>query len=376
MNTKLADLVAQKRVIICVGSGGVGKTTTSAIIALHAAKRGRRVIVLTIDPAKRLANALGLESFTGEAQKVELEMEGELWALMLDMKACFDEVVRTYAPEETRDEILNNRIYKYFSTSLAGTQEYAASERLYQLYESGDYDLIVLDTPPTTHALDFLDAPNRLGDAVNSRALQWLYKPTVFAGRKGMGVFSMGTAYVVRILSKLTGAQLLDEFAIFLRAFSTLFDGLQERGKAVRELLSRDESTFIVVSIPDPLTLKEAAFFYEKLGKDKNTVGAFVINRVHDFGLEQDELDRPLVNVSTKLDDGLDDKRSTAKKLLENAKQYAFLKATDFAALKDLRNEIPGYVPIVYLPYFDRDIHNAEGLERARYELFDKEKRV
>lgn len=373
---KLADLVAKKRVVICVGSGGVGKTTTSAIIALQEAKRGRRVIVLTIDPAKRLANALGLESFTGSAQKVELEMEGELWAMMLDMKACFDEVVQTYAPPEARDEILTNRIYKYFSTSLAGTQEYAASERLYQLYESGEYDLIVLDTPPTTHALDFLDAPNRLGDAVNSRALQWLYKPTVFAGRKGMGVFSMGTSYVVRILSKLTGAQLLDEFSVFLQAFSTLFDGLQERGKAVRELLSRDESTFIVVSIPDPLTLKEAAFFYDKLGKDKNTVGAFVINRVHDFGLEEEELDRPVVNISTKLDAGLDNPRSTAKKLLANARQYSVLKEADANALNALRSEIPGYVPIVFLPYFDRDIHNAEGLERARYELFDKEKRV
>ncbi len=376
MNRKLADLVAKKKVVICVGSGGVGKTTTSAVIALQEARRGRRVIVLTIDPAKRLANALGLESFTGTAQKVELEMAGELWAMMLDMKACFDEVVQTYAPDETRDEILNNRIYKYFSTSLAGTQEYAASERLYQLYESGEYDLIVLDTPPTTHALDFLDAPNRLGDAVNSRALQWLYKPTVFAGKKGMGVFSMGTSYVVKILSKLTGAQLLDEFAVFLSAFSTLFDGLQERGKAVRELLSTDESTFIVVSIPDPLTLKEAAFFYDKLGADKNTVGAFVINRVHDFGLDADELDRPLVNISARLNEEFSDKKSTARKLVENAKEYALLKSRDFSALQELRGQIPGYVPIVFLPYFDRDIHNAEGLERARYELFDNEKRV
>ena len=215
-----ASLIEKKRVVVCVGSGGVGKTTTSAVIALHAAIEGRKVLVLTIDPARRLANSLGLDALGNEMMRIPLERfheigvepKGEMWAMMLDMKESFDRVVKRYAPPTERDAILSNRFYQSFSTSLAGSQEYAAAAGPYELYEEGGFDLIVLDTPTTTHALDFLEAPRRLEEAIDNKALTWLYKPGVLAGRAGLGVFSAGTAYVARTLAKFTGAELLDEF--------------------------------------------------------------------------------------------------------------------------------------------------------------------
>ena len=185
------ELLDQRELVICVGSGGVGKTTSSAVIGLNAALAGKKVLVLTIDPAKRLANSLGVSALDNEAQQIPLsqfrdiglEPDGELWAMMLDMKESFDHLVERHAPsDQNRQDILSNRFYQYFSTSLAGTQEYAASERLYELHSERDFDLIVLDTPPTTHALDFLEAPQRLARAVENKALQWLYKPNVLTG--------------------------------------------------------------------------------------------------------------------------------------------------------------------------------------------------
>ena len=384
--TPFASLVASRRIVVCVGSGGVGKTTISAVIALHEAIRGRKVLVLTIDPARRLANSLGVDEIGNDCirlplerfSEVGLEPRGELWAMMLDMKESFDHVVRRYAPPDSRREILDNRIYQYFSTSLAGTQEYAAAERLYELHEEGEFDLIVLDTPPTTHALDFLDAPRRLGDAIDNKALQWLYKPSALAGRAGLGIFSMGTSYVMKTLAKFTGTQLLDEFATFLRNFSVLFDGLKERGRRVREVLTSDASTFVVVTAPDPLTVDEAVYFYKKLGAESVTVGGFVVNRVHRFGFEHAELDRPVVSSAAplrsrvpeleELDDGA--LRDLAARLLQNGREFAVIEEVDRSSIHRLERQIPDEVPIVTVPYFSTDIHSLQGLDLARSELF------
>lgn len=381
-----AKLVADRRIIVCVGSGGVGKTTTSAVIGLHEAIRGRKVLVLTIDPARRLANSLGIEEIGSDMHRIPIERfeeiglqpQGELWAMMLDMKESFDHVVRRYAPEDAQEEILNNRIYEYFSTSVAGTQEYAAAERLYELYEDADFDLIVLDTPPTTHALDFLDAPTRLGNAVENRALQWLYKPAVLSGRRGLGIFSAGTSYVMKQLAKFTGTQLLDEFATFLRSFSVLFDGLKERGEHVRDVLTSDVSTFIVVTAPDPLTIEEATFFYKKLGDESVNVGGFVVNRVHDFGFDSAELDRPVVSyaahlrdLSEEIDELSDEAvRDLAQRLLDNGREFAVLEAIDEESIRRLVRQIPGETPICTIPYFSTDVHSLEGLQMARNALF------
>jgi anion-transporting ArsA/GET3 family ATPase len=381
-----AKLVADRRIIVCVGSGGVGKTTTSAVIGLQEAIRGRKVLVLTIDPARRLANSLGIEEIGSDMHRIPIERfeevglkpEGELWAMMLDMKESFDHVVRRYAPPEAQQEILDNRIYQYFSTSVAGTQEYAAAERLYELHEDEDFDLIVLDTPPTTHALDFLDAPTRLGDAIDNRALQWLYKPAVLSGRRGLGIFSAGTSYVMKQLAKFTGTQLLDEFSTFLRSFSVLFEGLKDRGRKVREVLTSDISTFVVVTAPDPLTIEEATYFYKKLGDESVNVGGFVVNRVHDFGFDHAELNRPAVAYASHLRElsdeiaALDDEvvRDLAERLLHNGKEFAILETIDEDSVHRLIRQIPEETPICTIPYFSTDVHSLEGLNLARNALF------
>lgn len=379
---KFSALIADRKVVVCVGSGGVGKTTCSAVIALHEALRGRKVLVLTIDPAKRLANSLGVEEIGNDLHRIPIERfaeiglqpRGELWAMMLDMKESFDHVVRRHAPPEQQREILNNRIYQFFSTSLAGTQEYAAAERLFELYEEGNFDLIVLDTPPTTHALDFLDAPKRLSAAVDNKALQWLYKPSALAGRKGLGIFSMGTSYVMKTLAKFTGAQLLDEFATFLKNFSVLFDGLKSRGEAVRKVLLSDVATFVVVTAPTSLTIDEALYMNRKLNQENVRVGAFVVNRVYAFGFDEDELRRPAVLVASELEPQLTDlspeaRRDLTDRLLANAREFALLESVDAESIGRLAREAGG-APVCRIPYFDTDIHSLSGLNQAREALF------
>ena len=383
---QFARLVADRRIVVCVGSGGVGKTTVSAVIALHEAIRGRKVLVLTIDPARRLANSLGVDEIGSEMHRIPIERfeeigvtpRGELWAMMLDMKESFDRIVNKYAPQQAQQDILENRIYRHFSTSVAGTQEYAAAERLYELYEEGEFDLLVLDTPPTVHALDFIDAPRRLGDAIDNKALQWMYKPGVFAGRKGLGIFSVGTSYVMKTLSKFTGTQLLDEFSVFLRHFSVLFDGFKTRGEAVRKTLLSADATFVVVTAPDPPTIDEAAYMYRKLGEEKAGVGAFVVNRVFDFAFDRGELRRPAVSFAAELSehhprvDELPDeaRRSFANRLLDNARQFAILERIDDESVQRLRLQVTEDTPICKLPFFDSDVHSLRGLNRARIALF------
>ncbi len=382
-----SKLIAGKELVVCAGSGGVGKTTTSAVIALHAAIEGRKVLVLTIDPAKRLANSLGVSSLENIPQRIPLEQfreigvhaDGQLWGMMLDMKKSFDHLVDRYAAdEENRREILNNKIYKYFSTSLAGTQEYAAAERLLELHTEEDYDLIVLDTPPTTHALDFLEAPVRLADAVENKALQWLYKPNLLTGSSGLGLFSVGTSYVIKALAKFTGTAFLDELTVFLRNFSTMFGGFRDRANLVRDLLLGDKSTFVVVTAADPLQLDEALYFYEQLGSQQVAVGGFVINRVHPSWVPAEEINRPAVTLANQLAaldvDGpalSDDKyRELAERLRTNAAEFLELATKDATSLVRLREAIPKDIPTVQVPFFAQDIHSLEGLDRVRASLF------
>lgn len=383
-----SKLIAGRELVVCAGSGGVGKTTTSAVIGLHAAVEGRKVLVLTIDPAKRLANSLGVSSLEDTPQRIPLEQfrehglepKGELWGMMLDMKKSFDHLVDRYsASEENRQEILNNKIYKYFSTSLAGTQEYAAAERLLELHTEGDYDLIVLDTPPTTHALDFLEAPVRLADAVENKALQWIYKPNLLTGRSGLGLFSAGTSYVVKALSKFTGTAFLDELAVFLRNFSSMFEGFRDRANLARDLLMGDKATFVVVTAPDPLQLDEALFFYEQLGRRQQVaVGGFVVNRVHPNWVPEEELQRPLVSLEGELEElevaapplSDDARRQLAEHLRDNASEFYTLALKDAGSLLRLREEISNSIPMVQVPFFAQDIHSLEGLSRVRESIF------
>lgn len=379
-------VISERQVVICVGSGGVGKTTSSAVIGLNAAISGRRVLVMTIDPARRLANSLGIEALGSEMQQIPLERfkelglepKGELWAMMLDMKDSFDRLVQRHAPDpKTRDAILDNRFYHYFSTSLAGTQEYAASERLHELVESGEFDLIVLDTPPTTHALDFLEAPERLVDAVSSRALQWLYKPGVLSGRSGMGIVSLGTNYVMRTLGKFTGGELLSELGVFLKTFSSLFEGFEERARGVIDLLKSSATGFVVVTAPDSLTVEEALYFYEKLDRDALHVDAFIVNRVHPRWVSEEALATEPAELATSLEapplpalDEALDPTALAELLLENASQFELRATQDATSIDLMGDRLPATMPILKVPYFNRDIHSLAGLNKARTALF------
>lgn len=379
----LDELVRERRILVCIGSGGVGKTTTSAVIALHAALTGRKVLVLTIDPARRLANSLGVAELDNEERQIPLEdfraaglePKGELWAMMLDMKRSFDHLVEKYAPDaETRDRIYSNRFYQYFSTSLAGTQEYSAMERLHTLYEEGRYDLIVLDTPPSVHALDFLDAPNRMADAIENSALQWIYRPSLAARSFGFGLFNVGTNYVLKTISRFTGGELLDELGAFLQNFKHMFDGFRSRARRVRELLGSPETAFLVVTSPAPLTVDEARFLQSRLAEEAIPFGGYIVNRVHAAYVPRDELEASPQELAAELSQVLpatpEALEALSAELLENAQQFQTLADLDAQTLEALQERTRGQVRIWTVPYFSRDIHSFEGLNQVRTRLF------
>jgi len=286
----LAALLAAKRIIVCVGSGGVGKTTTAASLGLAGARAGKRTLVLTIDPAKRLANALGLSTLGHDVQAVPAEkvalggaaVAGSLDAMMLDQKRAFDEIVARYAKDpESQKRIMGNRIYQQISSTLAGSHEYAAMAKLYEIAGEKKYDLIILDTPPTANALDFLDAPERLTSAIDSPAIQWFTKPYMAAGRFSLKAVGMGAAFVLKRLARFVGSAFLDDMARFFVEFNTILGGFKERAREVFELLRRGDVAFVLVSSAEPPSVDEAIYFYERLVQSHMPLGAFVVNRVH-----------------------------------------------------------------------------------------------
>ncbi len=285
----VVEALAGKRIAVCVGSGGVGKTTVAAALGLTRALSGGRVLVCTIDPARRLATSLGLASLGNletrvpEAKFTEagLAPRGELWAMMLDVKRTWDDVVAHHARDEAqRDRIYGNRLYQQLSSALAGSQEYMAMEKLYQLSTERDYDLIVLDTPPTAHALDFLDAPDRILDFLGNDTARTLLAPAIGAGKMGLRLFQLGGSYVAKGLARFTGAQVLADLGDFMSGFQGMYEGFKERAAAVRALLARPEVGFVLVSSASPRSVDEALFFHERLRTESIPVAGVVANRV------------------------------------------------------------------------------------------------
>jgi anion-transporting ArsA/GET3 family ATPase len=280
--TALVPLAADRQIIICAGPGGVGKTTVAAAIALQGARLGRRACVVTIDPAKRLADALGLEELTNEAHQVEGDWgaPGELWALMLDTKTTFDDVVaRNAASPAQAQAILDNRLYRNISGALGGTQEYMAMEKLYELHRGGRFDLVVVDTPPTRHALDFLDAPGRLMRFLNNRIFRLLMTPT----RAGMRALSLATQIFLRTVSRVVGAALVEDAVAFFAAFEGMEQGFRDRAAKVEELLVDDGTAFVVVAAPRRDAVAEALYFADRLRDSSGRVEALVVNRMFPF---------------------------------------------------------------------------------------------
>ncbi|MFG2195793.1 ArsA family ATPase [Streptomyces sp. NPDC048639] len=294
------------RIIVCCGSGGVGKTTTAAALGVRAAERGRKVVVLTIDPARRLAQSMGIASLDNVPRRVEGidgSAGGELHAMMLDMKRTFDEIVEGHADAERSRAILENPFYQSLSAGFAGTQEYMAMEKLGQLRSRDEWDLIIVDTPPSRSALDFLDAPKRLGSFLDGRFIKMLMAPAKIGGRAGMKFLNVGMSMMTGTLNKLMGAQLLRDVQTFVAAMDTMFGGFRTRADATYRLLQAPGTAFLVVAAPERDALREAAYFVERLAAEDMPLAGLVLNRVHGSGARQLSAERALA-AAENLDDG------------------------------------------------------------------------
>lgn len=361
----LSSLVDTRRVLVTAGAGGVGKTTTAAALGVAAAKRGKRVLCLTIDPAKRLAESLGIGEMRSEAATVDnarfeavgIPMKGSLTAMMLDTKRTFDELVIKYSStKEKADKLLSNKLYKYVSTSLAGTQEYMAMEKLAMVKSDPRYDLIVLDTPPTANALDFLDAPERLIGALDSAAMRWFVDAFQSTGKLSLNVLAKSAAVVLRTIGKITGGSFLDDMARLITELNDLFGGFRERARTVQRELRGDDVAFVLVTSPAPMSVREVLYFSERLTASSMPRGAFVVNRLRLAPLGPEvsarDIEAEIGARSLALEEG------AAERLAEARADQAKLAALDAIHLRRLEAEA-GNVPLVRVPEFATDVRDV-----------------
>lgn len=369
MSGSVVDRLAGKRICIVAGSGGVGKTTTSAAIAMGLAAQGLKVAVVTIDPAKRLANALGLQELGNEPHLVDpqvladagIDVPGELWALMLDSKRTFDELIDRLAPDEkTRDEIFANRIYQELSGAVAGSQEFTAVAKLYDLDRSGRFDVLVLDTPPSRNALDFLDAPDRLTGFFEGRALKLFLAPTGLAAK----VVGRSTGVVFSVLKRVTGVDLLQDLSVFFRSLSGVIDGFTERAAGVKALLNDPGTTFLVVTSPQREPVEEAIFFHGKLREAQMPFGGLIVNRVTPSAQDEPvDVDALTAQLADELGPAL------AGKVARTYAEAQALAHRDERSIAHLRDELGVEDPIL-VPQLDGDVHDIAGLLGVYRHLF------
>jgi anion-transporting ArsA/GET3 family ATPase len=374
MSPTISDIAARKEVIVCAGAGGVGKTTVAAAIGLRAAIDGKKTAVLTIDPARRLASSLGLKDLSNEPTRVNkrkfasagIEPKGELWAMMLDTKSTFDHVVTQYAPtQEQAERIIANRFYRNISGTLSGTQEYMAMEKLYELYGDGKYDLIVIDTPPTRNALDFLDAPRRMTDFFESRVLRWFLLPYMKAGGGMMRVANVAAVTFLRVVKRIVGAEALEDTAEFFGNLEGMYEGFKQRARDVAALLKSDATSFVVVTSPSEDSVTEATFFAARLDESDLPFGALVVNRVHPkigdgVGARARQISR--------LEQGGEEARVLAR-LLENEEAFMRVVHLEEKNLENLARRIPRH-QWVRVPYLEQEAVDLPGLLAITEELF------
>ena len=342
-----ANLVTERSVIVTVGSGGVGKTTTAAVLALAAADAGRRACVVTIDPARRLADALGLDRIGNEPARIEGPWPGELWAVMLDAKKTFDALVDAQAPTpEQAERIKANRFYRNVSGALSGTQEYMAAEKLFELHTSDQFDVVVVDTPPSRAALDFLDAPARLTRFLDHRLYRLLTMPT----RGPLRAVNAAAQGFVRTLAKVVGAEAIDDAITFFKAFEGMDRGFRERADAVAQLLTDQSTAYVLVASPRRDTVEEARFVAERLRDSGRNVPAVIINRMTPrFGVAGDDV--------------------VPSPLTHNLAELTTLADTEEAQLAPLF-DVVGETVVVRVPLLADDVHDLESLERVRSFIF------
>jgi anion-transporting ArsA/GET3 family ATPase len=363
-------------IIVCCGAGGVGKTTTAAALGLRAAEAGRKVVVLTIDPARRLAQSLGLTELDNTPRPVtdiDASAGGSLHAMMLDMKRTFDEVVIAHADPDKAEQILANPFYLAVSSSFAGTQEYMAMEKLGQLKavagtDDAPWDLIVVDTPPSRSALDFLDAPNRLGSFLDGRFIRLLTAPAKAGGRAGLKVFGVGVQLVTSTMTKILGGQLLTDVQTFVNALDTMFGGFRERADETYRLLSEHGTAFLVVAAPERDALREASYFVERLEADRMPLAGLVVNRIGRVAATGITPSRALAVAETLEDGGGPKSATNAAALLRLHAALVRTAERQRELAQRFSRSHPG-IPVVQVPALGRDVHDLDSLRQIGHAL-------
>ena len=381
----------ERRVVVCVGTGGVGKTTLAAAMALEAARSGRRAAVVTIDPARRLADALGVEELGNRPEPLPRQTltalgvpeTGSLSALMLDRKRTFDDLVARFAEDEaTRQRILANPIYRHASDALAGSSEYAAMEKVYELAQSSEFDTLVVDTPPSQHALDFLDAPERMIEFLDSKLVQLFIHPAMAAGRAGFRWFQWGARRALSVIERVTGVGFLEDLSEFLMAFEHMSEGFRERAREVRALLLGPDSAFVLVASPETESAQQALQFLSRLESKRVPVAGIVMNRVRLWpeAAAGAEPRVPSADAASAADlaalagalraahPGALPAEQAARAALDAAARYAAVVRRDARALDGFRDR-SSFLRAV--PEFTGDVHDLEGLARVAAALVD-----
>ena len=357
----IGAVVEDRSIIICCGSGGVGKTTTAAALAVEAARRGRRACVVTIDPARRLANALGLDELTNRPTPIEGDWEGRLQALMLDPKATFDDLVARYADtDEQAERIRQNRIYRNLSSSLSGTQEYMAAEKLYELTEEHEFDLVVVDTPPTRNALDFLDAPGRLSRFLENRVFQALMTPT----RAGLRFMGVAAHALLRTISRVAGTEIVADAVAFFQAFEGMEEGFRTRAASVREMLHHPGTAYLLIASPRTDSVDEAVHFADKLAETGTGVSALVVNRVQPRFADDALLERLPAPSSVPAAQPLEE-------LMDNLRGYEAAAEREEQAYGELVAKVAP-APVYKVPLLGTDVHDVAGLRLVGDLLFGR----
>jgi len=372
MPSPLETILDTRRVIITVGAGGVGKTTTSAALGVAAAQRGKRVLCLTIDPAHRLAESLGIARMNTEAMEIDPErfalagapLHGSLTVMMLDTKRTFDELVIKYSSSPERAKrLLENKLYQYVSTSLAGTQEYMAMEKLIAVKGDPRYDVVFLDTPPTANALDFLDAPERLVDALDSAAMRWFIDAFQSTGKLSLNILARSASVVLRAIGKITGGGFLQDVAQFITELNDLFGGFKERAARVQTTLRGSDVAFVLVTSPSPVSIKEVLYFSGRLQEHDMPRGALVVNRYRvppthaaSAPIPPSVTEAAVARRGLKLDDDAPERLSRAHL---DAVRLAELDHRNVAVLE---SQLPDGIPVVKVPELASDVHDVKLL--------------
>ncbi|MBW2146444.1 MAG: ArsA family ATPase [Deltaproteobacteria bacterium] len=378
----MRSLLHNKHIIVICGSGGVGKTTLSSALALMGAMEGKRSLVLTVDPARRLAQAMGLRKLDDRVRPISSSVfsraglcpAGSLSAVMLDTRRTFDRIIERTAPSSTISaRIMANPFYDHMAGFMAGSHEYMAMEKLLEFHQSGEYELLVLDTPPTRHALDFLDAPKRMLDFLDDSVVRWFVKPSIVAGHFPLKILGKGVALHLGALERFTGIQVLGDLAEFFGNFSSMHQGFKERAAQVRELFVSDSTAFVLVTAPDHSNIAENRFFCQRLVEEGIPLSCVVFNRVRVIdkypeacgenpGVE--ELYDFLAHNSAHTTPDIKNFRALIEKLRENYTRYCRLAEIDSSTIQALQQQLPAQLPTVLIPLFEEHVHNLQTLYR------------